>query len=114
LPIVDRDMLASSQDDFVLRAETKSIQRSGSGRQLTAIFFDKLLRGIKFSEEQLRDEYEVVHTLESRGGTSAPRAVGLTRRGLAGLAEQSMRCLAVARVVRSDIRLNLLEPFLSG
>lgn len=114
LPLVSRETLAESPEAFVLEPETSSVQRWGSGRQITEVFMAHLLGGVESSERRLRSEYTPVHALQTLGGTGSPITVRLSRRDLAVLATQGKRLLEVAGVEPETPLVNLLHPSEDG
>lgn len=110
MPVIERQALAETPEDFVLKPSRATIQRWGSGAQLYDVFIDKLLRGIERADEDLKHEYEIVNIMRSAGAEGTPVAVSLTKRDLAVMATQGMRALQVAGLKDEDLFLNLLDP----
>ena len=114
LPLIDRAVLASHADEFVLKPNRASMQRWASARQVGEVILSKLLRGIEASDKLLKHEYEPVHVLETTGSYGDPIPIRLSRRDLAVLGTQGGRLLEVAGVTSDDIMLNLLEASSAG
>jgi phenylacetate-coenzyme A ligase PaaK-like adenylate-forming protein len=110
LPVATRKDLGGREDDFVLNATPDSIQREGSGRQLTAVFLDRLLRGAERAQEELDDEFAPALALHTAGTTGTPATVWMTRRDLAQAGMVGARALQVAGVRPSSTVLNLMFP----
>lgn len=114
LPLVDRSTLGASPDEFVLRSARASIQRFGSGIQLARVFFEKLLRGLEYSERELRHEYSPVHILETTGTVGEPVPIRLTRRDLALMGTLGRRMFEIAGAKPDMKVINLIEPSSAG
>lgn len=110
LPIATRRDLGDREDDFVLRVDPETIQREGPGRELAAVFIDRLLRGAEGAQRELDDEYAPAQALHTAGGTGAPATIWLTRRDVAHLAMLGARALTVAGVRPGSGVLNLMFP----
>lgn len=112
--LVRREDLSSAPEDFILRPSRGLIQKWGSGRQLTAVAVDKVLRGIEGADKNLGNEYEPVHLLETAGTTAEPIPIRMSRRDLSVVATQGRRSLEIAGLGEPAVILNLLEPSSAG